>query len=76
MRTRMVLYWVAKVTFLDQVAGFFYWVLVVLGLFLLVDTVAPLGLFFVIFPVYALGVTLFYIFVLKRVKGWFLKGNT
>ena len=67
-------YYLSKLTLIDEILGFIYWALAIYGMFLIVGYIkSQMAMISALF-VYIITVTIFYIFILKRVKRYF-KGD-
>ncbi|MET0064709.1 MAG: hypothetical protein ABW076_00015 [Candidatus Thiodiazotropha sp.] len=71
MKSNRWLYYISKFTLLDELLGFVYWALAIYGIFLLAGQLdSTLSMVAVIAP-YIVIVTLFYLFIIKKIKSFF-----
>ena len=77
MDVKRIIYIFSRVTLLDEILGFIYWVFAIAGLYFLTTLfeTLPVILVALMLVIYIIFVTLFYIFILKRVFRFFKGEN-
>ncbi|MET0090751.1 MAG: hypothetical protein ABW068_12195 [Candidatus Thiodiazotropha sp.] len=65
------LYFFSKFTLLDEILGFVYWALAIYGIFLIVGALNNPIVLVIVLGVYVVSVTLFYLFLSKKIKSLF-----
>ncbi len=64
-------YYLSKFTLIDEFLGFIYWAFAIYGIFLIAEYIKSQIAMVSVSLIYIVAVTLFYIFILKRVKKYF-----
>ncbi|MET0027798.1 MAG: hypothetical protein ABW101_09185 [Candidatus Thiodiazotropha sp.] len=65
------LYFFSKFTLIDEILGFAYWALAIYGIFLIVGALNNAIVMVIVLGAYIVSVTLFYLFLSKKIKSFF-----
>lgn len=74
MKSKSWIYYISKVTLIDEILGFAYWALSIYGIFLISRHVNSSIVMAIILSTYVILVVIFYIFIIKKIKSFFKGG--
>lgn len=69
---KKIIYYLSRLTLIDEILGFLYWALTVYGMFLIIDAVENKVMVTIILIFYILFLSIFYITVVKKIKKFFI----
>lgn len=69
---KKIIYYLSRLTLIDEILGFLYWALTVYGMFLIIDAVDNKVMVTIILIFYILFLSIFYITVVKKIKKFFI----
>lgn len=75
MRLKRWIYYISKISLIDEILGFIYWAISIYGIFLISSHLNSSTAMIAILFTYIILVVVFYIFIIKKIKT-FLKGST
>ncbi len=65
-------YYLSKFTLIDELLGFVYWAFAIYGIFLITGNIKSQIAMISILLAYVVTVAIFYIFILKKIKKFFM----
>jgi hypothetical protein len=71
MKIKNLVYYISKLTLLDEIIGFIYWALCIYGMFFISDYIKNQTVLIVALCIYIISVAIIYITILKKIKIYF-----